>query len=44
MFNYMDDHSIITLEINITIVDINKQRSESSVIEINIKDKPNKTV
>ena len=33
MFYYMDD---VTFSINITVVDINGQRSESSVVERNI--------
>ena len=35
------DHSIITLKINITVVDINGQRSESSVTMRNISDMSN---
>ena len=40
-FDYMADHSIITLKINITVVDINGQRSESSVTVRNISDMSN---
>ena len=36
MYDYMDVDLIITFSINITVVDINGQRSESSVIERNI--------
>ena len=36
MFDYMDDDLIITFNINITVVDINGQRSESSVVKRNI--------
>ena len=38
MFDYMplDDDLIIIFSINITVVDINGQRSESSVVERNI--------
>ena len=35
----LDDDLIITLEINITVVNINGQRSESSVVERNITGK-----
>ena len=40
-FDYMADHSIIMLKINITVVDINEQRSESSVTVRNISDMSN---
>ena len=36
MYDYMDDNLIITISINITVVAINGQRSESSVVERNI--------
>ena len=36
MLDYVDDDLIITFNINITVVDINGQRSESSVVEKNI--------
>ena len=38
LFGYVDDHSAITLKFNITVIDINGQRSESSVVERNITD------
>ena len=40
MLDYMDDHSEILLKINITVVDINGQRSEASVVERSISDMP----
>ena len=33
MFDYVGSHSIITFKINITVIDINGQRSNSSVVE-----------
>ena len=36
IFDYMDDDLIVTLSINIAVVNINGQRSESSVVERNI--------
>ena len=36
MFDCMDDDLIIIFSINITVVDINGRRSESSVVERNI--------
>ena len=32
MFDHVDNHSIITFKINITVIDINGQRSNSSVV------------
>ena len=36
MLDYMDDDLIITFNVSITVVNINGQRSESSVVERNI--------
>ena len=36
MFDHLDNHSIIIFKINITVIDINGQRSYSSVVERNI--------
>ena len=36
MFDYVDDHPVITLNISITAVDINGRKSESSVVERSI--------
>ena len=41
MFNYTDDRSVITFVINITVIDINGQRSYSSVVERSIFNMPN---
>ena len=41
MFDYVGNHSIITFKINITVIDINGQRSNSSVVERSIFDMPN---
>ena len=41
MFDYVDDLSIITFKINITVIDINGQRSNSSVVERSISNMPN---
>ena len=38
MFDYANDRSVITFYISITVVDINGQRSDSSVIERSISD------
>ena len=37
LFDYVDNHSVVTFKVNITVVDINGQRSESTVIEIIIE-------
>ena len=36
MFDYVGSHSIITFKINITVIDINGQRSNSTVVERSI--------
>ena len=36
MLDYMDDDQIITFNVSITVVNINGQRSESSIVERNI--------
>ena len=41
MFDPVDDRSVITFIINITVVDINGRRSESSVVERSISNMPN---
>ena len=41
MFDYVGGHSIITFKINITVTDINGQRSNSSVVERSISYMPN---
>ena len=41
IFDYVDDRSVITFKINITVIDINGQRSNSSVVERSISDMPN---
>ena len=41
VFDYMDDHSVITFKINITVIDINGRRSNSSVVERSIYNMPN---
>ena len=38
MFDNVDYHSFVTFKINITVIDINGQRSESSVVDRNITD------
>ena len=41
MFDHMDDHLINIFKINITVIDINGQRSNSSVVERSISYMPN---
>ena len=41
MFDYVGSHSIIIFKINITVTDINGQRSNSSVVERSIYNMPN---
>ena len=40
MFDYVDNRSVITFKINITVIDINGQRSNSSVVERSISNMP----
>ena len=41
MFDYVGGYSVITFKINITVIDINGQRSNSSVVERSIYNMPN---
>ena len=41
MFDYVGDHSVITFKINITVIDINGKRSDSTVVKRNISFMPN---
>ena len=40
MFGYVNNHSIINLTISITVIDINGERSNSTVVERSISDMP----